>query len=151
MVEFSAFKHNKKLEERTYLNYFKQAYPDFPNGKIVAAESPDFIIAVSRKYKVGIEFTRVIQPALKDSEFTAYQAPPLSKEYLVEKIQSKENKLPLYQKKKLNTLWLILVADTFERSTSFNIHNQIEAWNIESRFDKVFLFEVMGNNVYVVK
>ena len=146
-----ASENYKKQQERNLLTCFSQGYPYFPKGKIVAAESPDFIIAVSRKYRVGIELTRIIRPGSEDSESTVYQVPPLSKEFLVEKIESKEGKLSLYRKKKLNELWLIIVADTFERSASFNIRNQIEAWNIESRFDKVFLFEVRGNAVYVIK
>lgn len=144
------FRGRKKLEERKYLNYFLQAYTDFPKGKIIAAESPDFIISLNYKRKLGIELTRLTQPNLEESEL-AILVPPLSKEYLIEKIKSKEEKLPLYKKQRVSELWLILVADTFERSTSFNIHNQIEAWNIESRFDRVFLFEVMGNTVYEVK
>lgn len=143
--------NKKKQEEKNFLTYFSHAYPDFPNGKIKNSESPDFIIPVSRKYKVGIELTRLTQKSSEEDEFAICQVPPLSKEYLIEKIQTKEEKLPLYQKKKLNELWLILIADTFEQSTSFNIRNQIEAWNIQSRFDKVFLFEVMSNIAYEIK
>ena len=246
------FQNSKKKEEKTLLKYFSQAYPDFPKGKISDTESPDFVISLSSKRKLGIELTRLTQPKLENQEFTiaqinslekkistkaqkifesrndfplylsiffnnniraknnditevaerivldiqnhttgidrktmfqinienpvandhvdlihgiyhpnvkssywsnagGYFVPALSKEYLIQKIESKEDKLPLYRKKRINNFWLILVTDSFERSTSFNINNQIEAWNIKSNFDKVFLFEVMGSNVYTIK
>jgi hypothetical protein len=246
------FQNNRKQEEKSFLTCFSKAYAEFPKGKIKDSESPDFIISLSNKRKLGIELTRLTQPNSENSEFNVsqidslekrickeaqkifesgndiplylsiffhdnirvtnneiidiaekiavdirnhsmeidrksifqiqiqnpiakdhvdliqsiyhpnvttsywgitggYFVPPLSKEYLTERIKSKEHKLPLYKKKRLNELWLIIVADTFERSTSFNIDNQIEAWNIGSRFDKVFLFEVMAHNVYVIK
>jgi hypothetical protein len=246
------FQNSKKKEEKTLLKYFSQAYPDFPKGKIYDTESPDFVISLSRKRKLGIELTRLTQPKSENQEFTTaqisnleknicykaqklfefrndlqllvylffsnnirvnnndvikiverivldvqnhtadidrklmfqiyienpiandhvdliyilyhpnvksscwgnaggYFVPTLSKEYLIQKINSKEDKLSLYRKKKINNFWLILVTDSFERSTSFNINNQIEAWNIKSNFDKVFLFEVMGSNVYTIK
>lgn len=247
-----SYQNNKKKEERALLKYFSQAFPDFPKGKIIETESPDFVITSNPKRKLGIELTRLSQPKLSNQEFTiaqinslkktisskaqklfdsrndyplylsiffndnikvkinditeiaenialdvqnhitgsdrksifqikiknpiaedyvdlihgiyhpnvkssywssagGYVVPALSKEYLVQKIESKEDKLPLYRKRKINNFWLIIITDSFERSTSFNIDNQIEAWNIESKFDKVFLFEVMGNNVYTIK
>ena len=139
--------NNKKQEEKNFLIHFSHTYHDFPKGRIKDSESPDFIVSLSPKRKLGIELTRLTQPNQEESEL-AILKPHLSKEYLIEKIKSKEEKIPLYQKKKLNELWLILVADALEKSTSFNINNQIEAWNIESRFDKVFLFEVIKNKVY---
>ena len=246
------FQNNKKKEEKTLLKYFSQAYPDFPRGKIYDTESPDFVISLSRKRKLGIELTRLTQPKSENQEFTTaqisnlerkicykaqkifefrndlqllvylyfsnnirvknndvteiaerivldvqnhaadidrksmfqiyienpiannyvdliyilyhpnvkssiwsnaggYFVPTLSKKYLIQKIDSKEDKLPLYRKKKINNFWLIIVTDSFDRSTSFNINNQIEAWNIKSSFNKVFLFEVMGSNVYIIK
>ena len=163
---------SKKQEEKTFLNYFSQAYPDFPKGRII--DTAEKIAVDIRNLSIGIDRKSIFQidiqqPTAKNhvgliqgiyhpnvgSSFWGvaggYMAPPLSKEYLVRKIKSKEEKLPLYQKKKLSKLWLIIVTDSFQRSTAFNIDNQIEAWNIESRFDKVFLFEVIGNKVYVIK
>ena len=246
------FQNSKKREEKTLLTYFSQVYPDFPKGKIYNTESPDFVISLGRKRKLGIELTRLTQPKSENQEFTTaqisnlekkicykaqkifesrndlpllvflyfnnnirvknndvtkiaetiildiqnhtadidrksmfqiyienpiandyvdliyilyhpnvksscwsnaggYIVPTLSKEYLIQKIDSKEDKLPLYRKKRINNFWLIIVTDSFDRSTSFNINNQIEAWNIKSNFNKVFLFEIMGSNVYIIK
>ena len=52
-----------------------------------------------------------------------YFVPELSKELLEHRINKKEEKLKLYQKRKINKFWLVITADTFERSTSFkHIH-----------------------------
>jgi len=163
---------SKKQEEKTFLNYFSQAYPDFPKGRII--DTAEKIAVDIRNHSMGIDRKSIFQiniqnPIAKDhvdliqgiyhpnvttsywGTAGGYFVPPLSREYLIQKIRSKEDKLPLYQKKKLSKLWMIIVTDSFQRSTAFNIDNQIEAWYIESRFDKVFLFEVIGNNVYVIK
>ncbi len=80
-----------------------------------------------------------------------FQIPDFSREYLVNRIYSKEQKLPLYRKNNLNFIWLVLVTDSLQRTISFNIFNQIEAWNVESKFDRVFLFEIVENKIYIVK
>ncbi len=243
----------KKSEERNILEYFSRLYHDFPKGKIIETESPDFIVSPGPKQRLGIEITRltqakvenqkfspargnnhendILQEAQKiynhkndsvplalsigfktnieideeetldianeiaddvsnkvrhaspDSEFQffvedpragnyidfiegkhfpginvsawlnagGFQIPDFSREYLVNRIHSKEQKLPLYRKNNLNFIWLILVTDSLQRTVSFNLFNQIEAWNLESEFDRVFLFEIVENKIYIVK
>jgi len=41
--------NNKKVRERQFLEEFSINYPEFPAGKIVESESPDFLIEQSTK------------------------------------------------------------------------------------------------------
>ncbi len=49
----------KKQLEILLVNYFREQYPDFPKGKVVASESPDFVVKMKNKHKLGIELTRL--------------------------------------------------------------------------------------------
>ena len=49
----------KKQLEFLLLHYFKECYTDFPKGKIVLSESPDFVIRLKSKSQLGIELTRL--------------------------------------------------------------------------------------------
>ena len=263
---------NKKIEERIILRYFSSVYPEFPKGRIVETESPDFSVALSTRSATGIELTRltrsdhvrkdhnthpastqanhefsgnspynrqashsihvnsleriicrqarrlylnktslplfvsvyfqngntledaaimdtaaaivadleavtqgmdtgvkqsvqILKPVSPLVEFIYatylpgirvswwenagdHLVPSLSKDYLEEIIRAKEQKLPLYRKKRFDQYWLIIYADSFARSVSFHVSNQLEAWNIQSEFHQVFLFERMNFRVY---
>lgn len=243
----------KKSEERSILEYFSRVYDDFPGGKIMESESPDFIVSPGPKQRIGIEITRLAQAKVQNEkyfparinnhendilhearkiyyakensiplflsvafrnelladddnirkialdlvedvhEYTknldpgslfsfivndplasdyidfiegahfpgvdlstwinagGYRIPAFNREYLVRKIHSKEKKLPLYRKSNLNFIWLILVTDSLHRVASFNIHNQLEAWHVNSEFDRVFLFPVIESKVYEIQ
>ena len=75
----------------------------------------------------------------------------LSREFLVKRIESKEKKLPLYRRKQIRQCWLILVDQLLLQSISFNLHNQLEAWNISSSFEKIFLFDDIKGKILTVK
>ncbi len=52
--------HNiKKQLEILIIDYFRSANSGFPNGKLKASESPDFVLATLPKNKIGIELTRL--------------------------------------------------------------------------------------------
>jgi hypothetical protein len=50
----------KKQVEWAVMEYFRKLYPEFPAGKLIAGESPDFLIAVNTKTETGIEVTRLV-------------------------------------------------------------------------------------------
>ncbi len=52
----------KKQEERQFLNHCMQACNEFPSGKIIRGESPDFIIKPKTKESIGVELTKLILP-----------------------------------------------------------------------------------------
>ena len=43
-------------EEISILKIFSKEYSDFPKGKLVKTESPDFILKINLKKSIGIEF-----------------------------------------------------------------------------------------------
>src|SRR5690349_5872798 len=51
---------NKKQLEREVIERFRQEYPDFPRGKIVDFEEPDFLIGDSPN-KIGIEVVEYVR------------------------------------------------------------------------------------------
>jgi len=242
----------KSQEEKLILKYFSSEYADFPKGKLVKTESPDFILKLNPKRSIGIELTRLYQPKSNNQEFKpkqveslekkivgkaqktyesnnkyklyltvffsstfkisksqttpfeneitqlvhkkthdndfgsffrlniekselpkhidliqiiyhpevkisfwnsggGYLIPELSKEYLENTINSKEEKLRLYQKRKIDKFWLIITINFFNRSTSFNINNKIDNWTFDSKFHKVFLFELFNRKIFELK
>ncbi len=49
----------KKQLELLLMHYFRERNPDFPKGKLMASESPDFILKLKTKNRIGIELTRL--------------------------------------------------------------------------------------------
>lgn len=63
----------KKQLELLLINYLRSSYSDFPKGKIVSSESPDFIVKTKPAKKIGIELVRLAPEKLfnhlADNEF----------------------------------------------------------------------------------
>jgi hypothetical protein len=49
----------KKQLEILLINYFRESFTDFPKGRIIPSESPDFIIKLKSRNHLGIELTRL--------------------------------------------------------------------------------------------
>jgi hypothetical protein len=56
---------DKKQLEILLVNYFRLCYDDFPKGRLVPSESPDFIVKMRSQRELGIELTR-LNPASKN-------------------------------------------------------------------------------------
>ncbi len=130
---------NQQEEEILILEYFKQNFDEFPNGKIIKSESPDFIIKENRKRTIGIELTR-LDPVASSLKYKIEHT-----------LQNKNSKIVLYQKMKLDEIWLIIHADSIEESKSYNIHNKIDSWKFSLKFDKAFLFDLFEKKIFVLK
>jgi len=55
---------NKKIRERQFIEEFSKNYPEFPAGKIVDHESPDFLIEHDSKI-IGVEIVDYIRGQIK--------------------------------------------------------------------------------------
>ncbi len=142
---------NKNIEEKLIIEYFINEYIHFPKGKLVKSESPDFILKQSPKRSIGIELTKLHHPENRffyRDKRNDIQINELSKEPIEYTIKAKEEKLPLYQKKKINTFWLIITLEKYNVSKSLNLNNKFENWAFSSKFQKVFLFELVNRKVY---
>lgn len=78
----------------------------------------------------------------------AYMIPSLTPENIQKTIGHKEEKLMLYRKSKMNACWLLIYTDNLSRNHPFNIHNQLDSWDLHSEFDRVYLFEMMDLKAY---
>ena len=65
-------------------------------------------------------------------------------------IERKHAKIPIYQKKRLDQYWLLIVAECLNCTTSFNINNLIENCSFQSGFHQVFLFELFEQKIYLL-
>ena len=129
---------NKQEEEVFILNYFRESSMDFPKGRLIKSESPDFILKVSPKKSIGIELTRL------DNNSDSL------KEKIEATLQNKSNKLKLYQRNKFSTIWLIIHTDFIEASKSYNIQNKMNNWKFDTEFEKVFLFDLFENRIFQI-
>lgn len=242
----------RKQLEVLLVNYFRESYTDFPKGKIMASESPDFVIRLKNKHLLGIELTRLnpanalqqtdetknesayretfieetkkqfepgspfklfvkflfserdkltperemvtrvrllslLRESLKNKNsksffqisFPANALPPAISQLLVvhhpglktsvwersnnlgistnvvddirQAILKKDEKLLLYQKQNLNYYWLLITTDCLRGSKSINLTNRILNEEFNSRFQHVFLFDLVKNRVITLK
>jgi hypothetical protein len=134
------FADMKKTEELIIMEFFRDQYGDFPAGILNQAESPDFILGMGPKKKIGIELTRLSQ-----------QAPgtdPFSYENITACLSLKELKLPIYRKRRLNEYWLVITVQDPAFKPRFNLNNKLTAWNFNSGFSKAFLFMVPEGRIH---
>jgi hypothetical protein len=129
---------NQKDEEKLVMGLFRKAFTDFPKGKLVASESPDFMLKLNRRQTIGIELTRL---DLNYQEiFTSIEVA----------ISAKNQKLSIYLKKKLKSVWLILYSEDIGLITHPNLHSRLENFSVMSGYDNLFLFDLFTRNVYPI-
>ena len=131
--------NDKKQTESIIINLFRENYPGFPKGSLKSSESPDFILGISPKQKIGIELTS-LHPHFSDTELLSY-------ENITACLEAKNEKLQLYQKKKLNEYWLIISVNDLHSWKRINIHNKLIVWVFKTGFNRVFLFNSINGKV----
>jgi len=112
-------------EEQLIIDYFREVYDNFPKGKLIKTESPDFILKCNLKKSIGIELTRL------DQEVHSL------KEKIITSIAKKDLKYKSYRRKRFTSVWLIIHADSIEDTKSYNIENKMINWVFKSKFNKV--------------
>jgi hypothetical protein len=124
----------KVSEEWVAIRYFREKYAQFPKGKLIKSESPDFILKLNRKKSIGIEITRL--DYLLRNNFDNWS------ELLSRLLEKKEDKLPLYKKSLLNEYWLIITTETADLAEISECAGQQT-----STFDKVFLLDMFSGKI----
>jgi hypothetical protein len=100
---------SKLSDESKVMELLHMQLDDFPVCRIISSESPDYILQTSRHFRIGVEITRI-------SSHRTFGIPSENSTYrftindIQEAIDRKADKSRLYQKKRLNELWLILVV-----------------------------------------
>jgi len=127
-----AFKSDIEIDDEETVSIANEIVEDICTKTSQADPGSEFRFVVDNP-RAGeyIDFIEGIHlPGIKNTAWLnagAYQIPGFTREFLVKRIYSKEQKLPLYRRNNLSFIWLILVTDSLQRTTSFNIFNQIEA------------------------
>jgi len=142
--------NEQSQEEHSIIRSFIQEFSDFPDGRLMKSESPDFILKTNTKTSIGIELTRIRPPVSLHRKYISEEI-ELNKEILEQTISGKEDKLPIYRRKKLDRIWLIITCERIESRTHFNLPNKIQNWNISTDFHRVFLFDTAKPRVFELK
>jgi hypothetical protein len=125
------------------LDRFRQSYRDFPSGRIIKSESPDFLIQLSPKRSIGVELTSLPKAAYNDDSTSLGS---FLKD-LASSLIKKEEKLAIYRKRRTNEYWLVIYADSIEVNVLESI-NLLSGLNLNSGFDRIFLFELFNSIVW---
>ncbi len=240
---------DKKQLEILLINYFRESFSDFPRGILKLSESPDFILLLKNRQRLGIELTRlnpgnalppdivelnriesmekligiakelfgqnssqklfvkflfsiktdipeelemivavqlvnIIRHAVQDKkpdEFFKISVPakhlpkgidglliinhPALEVPVWERsnnlgvsndvvddirtsIRKKDSKLGHYQKQRLNYYWLLIFTDRLRGVKDFNLSEKIVNHTFTSRFQHVFLFDLIKSDIY---
>lgn len=151
-MSFNQF--SQTLEELSIMEQFRNVYAGFPKGKLQKTESPDFILKVNPKTIIGIELTKLHGPTVTKekthfpSKINGYQPPEFNRENIDFTIHAKNEKIAIYQQKKLYQIWLLITADLVESPVSFNLGNKLDNWVFYTKFQKIFLFELKNRKVF---
>jgi len=151
-MSFNQF--SQTLEELSIMKQFRNEYVGFPKGKLQKSESPDFILKINPKTIIGIELTKLHGPNVTKvkthfpRQINGYQSPEFNRENIEFTIHAKNEKMAIYQQKKLFQIWLLITADMDESPVSFNLGNKLDNWVFQSNFRKIFLFELKKRKVF---
>jgi hypothetical protein len=141
---------NHHDEEILILELFRKYYAEFPKGKLVKSESPDFILRINSRKSIGIEITRLHDGSIPKNN-PGFPVAKLTQSNIESTINNKEEKLALYQKKKISECWLIIATDYIQLPNSNNIPALIEKWIFGTGYQKVFLLDLFNPEIYQLK
>jgi len=136
---------DQKQEETVVMQYFVEKYPAFPKGKLIQAESTDFILKTGQRHTIGIELTRIISPSEGFLTVTRLF------EEIDKIIRKKNDKLRIYNEKKFNKTWLVIACDDLYIPGNRQLEDSLSKADFSSGFDKVFLFDLFSGRVWEVE
>ncbi|MGE4586355.1 MAG: hypothetical protein AB7D05_03345 [Mangrovibacterium sp.] len=141
---------DKKSVEQLVLQKFISLLDEFPDGKITACESPDFLLRLNTRKAIGIELTELKGQDFRDPAhplIDPYKLP----NYVSNTIQGKEKKIYLYRRKKLFRLWLLIHVDSLGPVGRINTADKLGRLRICSDFDRIFLLELSTERLFKLK
>lgn len=140
----------KKDQEVIIIEMLRKCYPDFPKGKIIMSEAPDFIFHDGPKKKTGVELVQLVPPPQQHYNKAGILFPKYAYLQIENTLKLKEAKLASYINPKIQEMILLIHYDTVEGSKRYDLFSHIERWSFESGFDKVLLFELFDSQVYKI-
>lgn len=133
---------SKKQEELIIMRYFAECYTDFPKGKLIQGESPDFKLSLSKRKHINIELTQIYLPDKK-----TFQMTPDVYDLITELIQMKNEKLYLYNRNKPYANWLIIYSENIELPSNNGLYDHFSDDKNNHQFDKIFLFDLFSGRI----
>ena len=141
---------DKKEHESHVFRIFRNSVSDFPKGKVVRYESPDFLVRLNRKKVIGIELTELHGQMFYENQ-GHFTQPELLLENIEHTISAKEAKIYLYRKVKPAELWLLIHLRSFQDQLSFNYRNKLQQWYFHSAFDRTFILEEKNSWLHEIR
>ena len=129
---------------------FRAGYKEFPKGKLVGSESPDFILKITPRKSIGIEITKIGRP--NSPEQTGNKL--TSKDVLLavkKAVAKKESKCKLYEKNRFYNTWLLLTMESATQEIVEFLSELADRWEPDTGFDRVFLMDWFDKNIWVLK
>lgn len=123
------------------IRWFRESFPEFPKGKLVKDESPDFRLWISTRKFIGIELTQVHQ-GKRAEPGQSILCKPFAADQVLISLEAKEEKIRLYRGDYPHKLWLIIFAEYSEPDAMIKVSDHFRDHGIESSFDKVFIFDL---------
>jgi hypothetical protein len=93
---------NHKEEERLVMQLFRKSFADFPKGRLVPSESPDFILIINRHTRLGIELTQIDRG--RNNLMGKIKA----------RIEAKNKKLSQYKTMTTGPYWLVIYVEDLQ-------------------------------------
>ena len=111
----------------------------------------DFVITGQLKENAFILSAHKMRHSRKSisANFGAYMQKAIDRDLILEFLKKKENKINSYIKNSVSTQWLVLVIGGLGES-SYEVANEFEL-SIETKFNKVFLYEDFQNRLFELK
>lgn len=149
IIYYSLLETQKHLEEKAAFDRFCALFPDLPKGKITQSESPDFVIKTGKRSSAGIELTRLFAEEPGTTAIAPAKRHRLTMSVVQKVIEHKQEKIRLYQKRKPEQLWLVVILENVQGTAVWTIPKNVDKWPIhKAGFDKVFLLDQHGNRCF---
>lgn len=143
MLNEIAMARNKAYDEQLIMHYFREVYDDFPKGKLVKRESPDFVLKISRKHSIGIEITSLHEATTGKINHFSILIDEIEKQII-----KKNEKYSLYAKNRFREYWLIIAVDSIDLPANFNLQEKLDRMDFKSENNKVFLLDLFKSRLF---
>jgi hypothetical protein len=130
---------NHKEEEKLVIQLFRKSFADFPKGRLISSESPDFILIINRHTRLGIELTQIDRG--RHNLIGKIKA----------RIEAKNKKISLYRTATTGLQWLVIYVEDLQTVTSLNLKTKLENICFPSDFQKIFFFDLFSREVFQIK
>jgi len=135
-------RRRKKQEELIIMRHFVEHYSEFPKGKLIQSESPDFILRLTKRKHINIELTQLYFPDEKPD-----QKIPDVYDLIRDSIQKKNEKLYLYNRNKPHANWLIIYSETVKLPLNDGLNKCLSLYKSDRQFDRIFLFDLFTGKI----